>query len=369
VNLSQYKVAVGALSAALVVTVLFAFSYVGALHDPHPRRTPVAVIDARSAAAVSSSGSAFVPRVYGSEGAVRAAMRRRDVLVALLPPRLLVASAGGYAGVQAATIAFTKAQPSLRVVDIAPLSSGDPRGLTLFYLAVALIFGGYVASTFVAVSTGPRPQSSREAAIRVGLMGAFSIVAGFLCAVVVGPLIGAMQGHAAEVGAIGALVVFAAATATSALQSLLGQLGTVLAMAALLLLGNPSAGLYPGSFVPGFWRSIGPWLPGSAALSAFRGTVYFDGVGLGKPLLVLSAFVVVGAVGAIALGARRGAAPSTAVAIEPRSADTSGDGDEPVTSIVPAHAGVGAANGSVRSSSTRPSTTRSSSKENRDGGA
>ena len=141
---SPNRLAAGGLVAALLVTLLFAFSYVGALHDPHPQRMPIAVIDPNSAAAVRSSGGLFAPRTYDSEAAVRAALRRRDVLVALLPPRLLIASAGGYAATQTAAAAFTRVQPKLRVVDIAPLPSGDPRGLTLFYLAVALIFGGYV---------------------------------------------------------------------------------------------------------------------------------------------------------------------------------------------------------------------------------
>src|SRR5215470_2589904 len=103
---------------------------------------PVAVIGPRAAAAVASSNGVFVPRVYPDEGAVRDALQRRDVLVALVPPRLLIASAGGYAATQYAAEAFTRAQPRLRVVDVAPLPPGDARGLTLFYLDVALIFGG-----------------------------------------------------------------------------------------------------------------------------------------------------------------------------------------------------------------------------------
>jgi hypothetical protein len=104
---------------ALALTLLFAFSYIGALHDPHPQHMPIGVIDSRSAAAVESSNGMFAPRVYPSEEAVRAALRRREVLVALVPPRLLIASAGGYAATQYATAAFTTAQPDLRVSDVA----------------------------------------------------------------------------------------------------------------------------------------------------------------------------------------------------------------------------------------------------------
>jgi hypothetical protein len=306
VEVSPRRLAVGGLVAALVLTLLFAFSYVGALHDPRPHRMPVAVTSPRAAAAVAASNGVFVPRAYASERAVRDALHRRDVLVALLPPRLLIASAGGYAATQYATTAFTTAQPQLRVVDVAPLPAGDARGLTLFYLDVALIFGGYFAATVVTTLVGPRSRSRRAAALRVGALLVFSLLAGFLTAVVVGPGIGALPDHVAQVGAIGSLIVFAAAMATSALQTLLGVAGTLVALVIFVLFGNPSAGLYPGSFLPGFWGAIGPWLPGGAGLSALRGAVYFDGAAIGGRLAVLAAYAVVGAAITIALGWRRG---------------------------------------------------------------
>ncbi|HEV3227548.1 MAG TPA: hypothetical protein VGZ52_11960, partial [Acidimicrobiales bacterium] len=91
-------------------------------------------------------------------------------MAALVPPRLLIASAGGYAATQFVAAAFTRAQPNLRVIDVAPLPAGDPRGLTLFYLAVALIFGGYFAATVVTTLVGPRSRSHRGAAVRVGAL-------------------------------------------------------------------------------------------------------------------------------------------------------------------------------------------------------
>ena len=300
------RLAAGGLVAALVLTLLFAFSYVGALHDPHPHRMPIAVLNPRSAAAVESSNGMFVPRMYSTESDIRAALHRRDVLAALVPPRLLIASAGGYAATQYTAAAFTQAQPTLRVVDVAPLPEGDSRGLSLFYLTVALIFGGYFAATVVTTLVGPRSRSHRGAALRVGGLLGFSILAGFLTAVVVGPLLGAVPDHFAQVGAIGSLVVFAAAMATCALQTLLGALGTLVALILFVLLGNPSAGLYPGSFVPGFWGAIGPWLPGGAGLSALRGSVYFDGTAIGGRLVLLAVYAVAGAVTTIALGWRRG---------------------------------------------------------------
>jgi hypothetical protein len=305
-ELPPYQLALGGLVAALVLTLIFVFSYVGALHNPHPHHMPIGVLDARSAAAVEASNGLFAPRTYSSESALRAGLHRREVLVALVPPRLLIASAGGYAATQFAATAFTRVQPKLQVVDVAPLPEGDARGLSLFYLTVALIFGGYFAATVVTTLVGPRSRSHRGAAVRIGALLAFSLLAGFLTAVVVGPGIGAMPGHVLQAGAIGSLVVFATAAATCALQTLLGPLGTLVALILFVLLGNPSAGLYPGSFVPGFWRAIGPWLPGGAGLSALRGSVYFGGAAIGGRLALLAVYAVSGAAITIALGWRRG---------------------------------------------------------------
>ena len=300
------RLAAGGLIAALALTLLFAFSYVGALHDPSPHNMPIGVLDPRSVAAVESSNGKFEPRMYRSESAIRDALHRRDVLAALVPPRLLIASAGGYAATQYAAAAFTRAEPRLRVVDVAPLPAGDSRGLTLFYLVVALIFGGYFAATIVTTLVGPQSRSHRGAALRIGALMGFSLVAGFLTALIVGPVIGTVPGHVAQMGAIGSLVVFAAAAATSALQALLGVAGTLVALIVFVLFGNPSAGLYPGSFLPGFWRAIGPWLPGGAGLSALRGSVYFDGTAIGGRLVLLAVYAVAGAAITIALGWRRG---------------------------------------------------------------
>jgi hypothetical protein len=302
-----HKLAFGGLVAALALTILFAFSYVGALHDPEPRHVPIGVVGPRAAAFVTSTGGAFAPRPLADEGAVRAALRRRSIAAGLVPPRLLVASAGGYSTAQYVEAAFRRAQPSMRVVDVAPLPRGDSRGLTLFYASIAFVFGGYFAATVVTTLVGPHSRSHGGAVLRVAALTVFAVLAGFLTALVVGPAIGTVPGHTLELGAIGALIVVAAALATSALQSALGLAGTLVAMVAFVMLGNSSAGgAYPGTFVPGFWRAVGPWLPTGAGFSALRAAIYFDGTAIAGRLLVLAGYALVGAVVTIALGWRRG---------------------------------------------------------------
>ena len=64
-----------------------------------------------------------------------------------------------------------------------------------------------------------------------------------------------------------------------------------------VVLGNPSAGgAFPTNLLPSFFSAIGPWLPPGAATSAIRGIVYFDNAGVGNPVLVMVAWLVVGLV-------------------------------------------------------------------------
>jgi hypothetical protein len=73
---------------------------------------------------------------------------------------------------------------------------------------------------------------------------------------------------------------------------------------AFVIFGAPAAG---GSvarpFLPSFWGTIGPFLPPGAGTTAVRNTIYFDGNGIGKALIVLGAYLLAGAV--VVFGIRR----------------------------------------------------------------
>jgi hypothetical protein len=104
----------------------------------------------------------------------------------------------------------------------------------------------------------------------------YAILSGLLGAAIAEPLTGALTGDFVQLAAIGALLVFAVTAATIAIQLLLGIAGTLVAMIAFVLLGNPSSGgVFPPEFLPGFWRAIVPWLPNVAAFTLVRNTMYF----------------------------------------------------------------------------------------------
>ncbi|MGH1554144.1 hypothetical protein ACRAWF_25945 [Streptomyces sp. L7] len=128
-------------------------------------------------------------------------------------------------------------------------------------------------------------------------------------AIIADPLLGALQGHFAQLWALGALIVFASAATTVAFQVLWGVIGVGVTVLLFVVLGNPSAGgAYPSVLLPPFWAATGQWLPPGAGTTAVRNTVYFSADAIAQPLWVLAGYAVVGtavAVTASALHLRR----------------------------------------------------------------
>jgi hypothetical protein len=77
-----------------------------------------------------------------------------------------------------------------------------------------------------------------------------------------------------------------------------------------VIFGAPaSGGTVPSAYLPTIWRTIGPYLPAGAGTTTVRNTIYFGGNEITTPLIILAAYLVVGALAALALHQRR--TPST----------------------------------------------------------
>ncbi|MFC5718564.1 DUF3533 domain-containing protein [Streptomyces gamaensis] len=298
---------------ALLLQLAFIASYVGAFHSPKPKDIALGVVaPARMSGSLATRLNALPGRpldartVTDQADAVRR-IRERELDAALVvDPRgttdtLLVAGAAGASLAQATEAVVTRAeaaeQRAVRVTDLAPAAAGDARGLTSFYLVVGWCVGGYLCAAILAISAGARPANPRRAVIRLGTLALYAIGAGLLGTVIAGPVLGALPGGVLPLWGLGALVVFAVGATTLALQGLAGIVGIGLAIALVVVLGNPSAGgAYPYPLLPPFWRAIGPALPPGAGTWAARSISYFRGNGVVGALLVLSAWALGGAV-------------------------------------------------------------------------
>jgi hypothetical protein len=259
---------------------------------------------------IDASPAFRVVRVPDEEAAVRA-IDRRDAYGAVVAgdkgPVLLTAPAAGPA---AETVLREGLVPRLRsaVADVTvrpvhPLPEADARGLVGFYTAVGWIVAGYLGATFIGLVFGTRP-SVRRTTWRIGGLLALAVVVGFGGAGLAAWIGG--LGNAGLLGLAGMLAVLAAGTVTTALQAAFGVMGTGVAILVFVVAGNPSSGgPFPTELLPEPWATIGPYIPTGAATTAIRDLAYFPDAPLGRPFVVLVAWVAAGLVAALLLARGR----------------------------------------------------------------
>ena len=299
---------------ALVLTVAFAFSYVGAFHEPTPHEVPVAVVGPPAVAAQLGRlpGDPLDARQASSRSDALSQIDDREVYGAydVVTNRLFVASAANAATAIALERTFNLAaaaqgRPAVRITDVKPLPPKDPNGTALFYAMVAWVFGGYIASTLIGLIGSPRSRSRRRAGARIGALAAHSVVAGILSVVILRASFGVFSGHVVALSAIAALTIFASGAASAGIQAAAGPAGTGLVILAFVILGNPaSGGPFARPLLPGFWSTIGGVLPPGACVDLARSALFFDGARIAGPTLVLVGWATAGTALALALGGR-----------------------------------------------------------------
>jgi hypothetical protein len=292
-----------AVGAAVLVSLAFIFSFVGALHEPTPHRVPIAVsaqVPQQVVAGVESGGALEAVPVPDPDAAATK-IDDRDAYGSLTADRsglvLTTAPAASFAVSQ-----FLEGQllPQLEAAGptttavVHPLPAGDSRGNVLYFLVVGWVFAGYFGAILLGLAGPSRPGAAEVRRRLVSLLvvallaapGGMAIAAAFA----------GWSGGLALVALIGFLTVAAVGVATIALQALLGTVGVGAAILLFVCLGNPSAGgTVPPELLPGFWRFFGEVLPNGAAVTAVRGAVYFPEASLATPLIVLAAWSLVGA--------------------------------------------------------------------------
>ncbi|OLB64164.1 MAG: hypothetical protein AUI10_12325 [Actinobacteria bacterium 13_2_20CM_2_72_6] len=312
------------LLGVLVLGTAFIASYVGALHEPHPRSVPIAVVedDPGAQALISGLGDAgpFAVTSYPDAAAAARGLADRAVYGILdtdpAADGLRLTVAGGAApGVadlmrQVLGTAATAARIPLSVRDAHPPAARDPRGLTPFYLVVGWLLGGYLAATALAVIVGTVPRNGSRLGMRLAAFAVFAVLLGLAGALITGPGYGIWSHHLVSLWSVGTLVVFTSAAVTAALESWLGLAGTGLAMLLLFIVGNPgSGGVYPPEFLPGLFRDLHRWIPTGQATELVRAVEYFGGHAIARPATTLAAWAAAGLLAilgaTLALGPRR----------------------------------------------------------------
>jgi hypothetical protein len=282
---------------------------------------PSAAIERLSTAFGSAAPGVFAFTAYGSEDSARAALDSRsvDAVLVLTPPapRLIVAGAAGDGVTGVITGAFTdafKAQGVTVAVETAhPFASGDPHGLILFFVVLAV-----VVSSFISQAVAVLGRSSSPLLARLAVLALFSALAALAA---MGTAAWLADGYGSGFWTATGLVALAAAAVgavVAGLGRLLGVAGVGVAGLVVILLNLVTSGGPAGSqLLPDFYRWLAPWMPAGQLYTGLTGALYFDGAALQRPVLVLGAWLLGGLVLMLLgelVGRRSGAEPAAAPA-------------------------------------------------------
>jgi hypothetical protein len=314
------EVAALLLLAAAIVGLTVAFVLPAEHSGPHELPIGVAGPGATQIAdrLDAAQPGAFDARQYPTAAAVRAAITDRQLLggitVAADGPTVLIASGAGAPIAQtlktvAAELAITTGHRA-PVHDLAPTTASDPQAAGISGLGLPLVLGGYAPGMLVVMLIA---DSFARRLVGVTL---FSGALGLAVAAFLRFGSGTIDGHYWSIAGAIALGSMAISFVAVGLNEIIGKLGLVLTVIAMLVIGNPLSGLATGwQWLPTGWAQFGQLLPPGAAGDLLRSLAFFDGAVALRPTLVLLGWIAAGVVlYAVALvrgpRARRADAPS-----------------------------------------------------------
>jgi len=273
-----------------------------AIKSPQPHDIPVGIVQGGGSQfdfLSSSAGGPFKVTTYDSELAARDAIDSRDIDGALvLGPggsKLIVAGAAGDGVTGVITAVFTQALAkqgqALTVEVVHPFAFGDPHGLILYFVVLAIVISTLIVNALVGLGR------------RAGLLPTVAVVAvyGLVAAPVAMGLATWIAGdYGAGFWTATALVALASAAlgaVVAGMARLLGRVGVALsALVAVLFDLVCSGGPIGSSLLPDAYRWFAPAMPAGQVYSGMRGALYFDDAGVSDPVFVLSLWLLAGLV-------------------------------------------------------------------------
>ncbi|WP_433386437.1 ABC transporter permease [Micromonospora sp. KLBMP9576] len=306
----------------LMITMMFA-TYMATMHSPHPRDMPVAVIGGGAQAQTivdqlnAAPGATTEARLVASRDDAVDLLRDQQVTAALQLPAsdgntatILTAAAAGAS--QASTAQQLLAPVAVganwttTVENVAPLPDGDMAGIGVMFAAMGMMLAGYVPLSVLLMAT---PHLLRVRRF-LPLLAGWSAVTSTVIWLILGPIVGAVDGHYLTFLGVGMLATGAVGLAQLLFTKLLGPLAVLLGMLLYVVFGMPSSNLALSVHtMPDFFQFLHGVLPLPAAGEALRSALYFDGRGLLPHLITLGVWIVVAL--ALSLLKERGAGGQT----------------------------------------------------------
>ncbi|CAM5696285.1 ABC transporter permease [Streptomyces griseorubiginosus] len=291
----------------LVIGSIFVSVFLAAFHAPRPHDLPVAVVGTTQRLEQVTGGlelglsGGFEVKRYADENAARHALQDRKVYAAYVTgpgksATLLYAGANGPSVTSTVTGAFSGVAKAnhdrMTVRDIVPASSGDTRGLSVFYAGFGVVLAGFLFG-MMTYQMAPR----LEYRWRMASLATFGILAGVLVAAMAGSVgFAALPGPFLGIAGIIALMAAAVGSATMTFMRLFGRAGMSLAAVVLLTFGNStSGGTLPTPYLPDWLHPLSEILPVGVGVRAVQGLSHFNNDGLTAGIVVLVAWILVAA--------------------------------------------------------------------------
>ncbi|MFE3903188.1 hypothetical protein ACFXPY_23465 [Streptomyces sp. NPDC059153] len=287
----------------LLMCIGMGLAYLGAFHAPEPHDLRVDVVGSGPRAQVlaqtlqdKGDGALSVRTVPDRATAVNH-LGTQASYGAYLPgrhPELLVASASSDTSATVVEKVFTKvaaaAGDPLKVTDTAPTADGDPTGQGIFFLLVAVSIGSYAS---VAVIGGAGAVLALR--IRAALTVAASLAVSLIGVVFAGPLFGLVDHGLGGLWAMAWLYSLGILLIGVGLHTFLKRWTTLGVMVLFVMLNfTSSGGIFRPELQPGFFGALHSFWNGAGFVEGVRSHVYFGGHALGRHVLVLALWFVVG---------------------------------------------------------------------------
>lgn len=286
----------------LMVTMMYA-TYMGTMHAPQPKDLPVTVAGVgaeRIASGLDESlGDAVELEVIDADEARQSVLDRDAAASVLLTDEgatLYSAMAGGASRASTAQTALLPALAAMGVQatneDVAPLDEGDGTGTMVLFAAMGFTLAGYVPLSGMLMGTPNLLRVRRFAPLSV----AWAAIVSSVVWLVLGPVMGAVEGHYPLFLGVGTLTIAAVLWAQFLFTKFMGPLAVLLGMLLFVVLGVPSSGLAMSlDSMPGFFQVIHHLLPLGQAGEALRSVIYFDASDAWPHVAVLAGWLVAAA--------------------------------------------------------------------------
>ena len=302
------------LAVAIAMATAFVVSYALTLDRPVPRHIPTALVgdpaDGSGLAERLDAGvdGALDYRPYPSTEAAYRAIRARRAAAALVldpsGPRLLVAGAESPALARllrdAASGVTSTGSGDLVVTDVLPLPDSDRSGLGGFYAMVAATLLGFLTTLQLRINDPQLGAGSSLVAIAV-----LAAAGGFVLAVTVGPVIGALPAPLAAVWVVLSAQIAVAALFGTLMSRLFGRWAVVPTWLLFIALGNAASGGPVSAFLlPQPYATISRVHPDGVTVDLLRTAAYFPDAGALRPAMVEAGWLL-GLLGLVLVMVRR----------------------------------------------------------------